>query len=136
MATGAVLTVSAGTANINTNAGSNTARNITVNANSTTNFGSTQHLAALNVGAGATATITAGGPKNLVTNALTIAGGSTPTGKLDVTDNAVVVDYPAAGPNPETTIRDQIIAGRGGSGLGKTWNGAAASPAARRRPIR
>ena len=59
----------------------------------------------------------------MVTNALTIAGGSTPTGKLDVTNNAVIVDYPAAGPSPATTIRDQIIAGRGGTGLGKTWNG-------------
>jgi hypothetical protein len=118
-----VLTVSAGTANINTNAGSDTARNTTVNANSTTNFGSTQHLAALNVGAGATATITSGGPKNVVSNALTIAGGSNPAGKLDVTNNAVVVDYPATGPSPDATIRDQIIAGRGGSGLGKTWNG-------------
>ena len=58
-----------------------------------------------------------------MTNALTIAGGSTPTGKLDVTNNAVVVDYPAAGPSPDATIRAQIIAGRGGSGLGKTWNG-------------
>src|SRR6185436_14041097 len=71
---GAVLTVSAGTANVNTDAGSNTTRNLTVNANSTTNFGAGQHLAALNVGAGATATLTAGGPKNLVTNALSIAG--------------------------------------------------------------
>ena len=40
-----------------------------------------------------------------------------------MTNNAAIVDYPAAGPNPETTIRNQIIAGRGGSGLGKTWNG-------------
>ena len=54
----------------------------------------------------------------MVTNALTIAGGSTPTGTLDVTNNAVVVDYPAAGPNPEATIRDQIIAGRGGERIG------------------
>ena len=121
--TGTTLTASAGTLNINTNAGSDAARNTTVNANSTTNFGASQHLAALNVGAGAAATLTAGGPKNLLTNALTIAGGSTPTGKLDVTNNAAIVDYPTAGPSPAATIRDQIIAGRGGSGLGKPWNG-------------
>jgi T5SS/PEP-CTERM-associated repeat protein len=120
---GAVLTISAGIANVNTNAGSNTARNTTVNANSSTNFGSTQHLAALNVGPGATATITSDGPKNVVTNALSIAGGSMPTGKLDVTNNAVIVDYPAAGPSPETTIRAQIISGRGLSGFGATWTG-------------
>jgi hypothetical protein len=58
-----------------------------------------------------------------VVTALTIAGDSTPSGKLDVTNNAVIVDYPAAGPSPDATIRAQIIAGRGGSGLGKTWNG-------------
>jgi hypothetical protein len=121
--TGTSITVSAGVANINTNAGTSAARNTTVNANSTTNFGSTQHLAALNVGAGATATLTAGGPKNLVTNALTIAGGSTPTGKLDLTDNGAIVDFPAAGPDPQTTIRDQIIAGRAGTTTAPTWAG-------------
>jgi hypothetical protein len=120
---GATLTVSAGTAHINTNAGSDAARNLTLNANSTTNFGSTQHLAALNIGAGATTTVSSGAVKNLVTNVLTIAGGGTPTGKLDVTNNAAIVDYPVADPNPEATIRAQILAGRGGSGLGKTWNG-------------
>jgi hypothetical protein len=120
---GASLTVSAGTVNINTNAGSNAARHLTVHANSTTNFGDSQHLAALNIGAGATAAITSGGPKNLVTNSLNIAGGDTPTGRLDLTDNAAIVDYPAEGSNPEATIRAQIITGRGGSGLGKTWNG-------------
>jgi autotransporter-associated beta strand protein len=118
---GAVLTVSAGVVNMNTNAGSNSAPNLTVNANSTTNFGSTQHLAALNVGAGATATLTAGGTKNLVTGALTIAGGSSPTGRLDLTNNAAIVDY--AGTSPAATLRAQILAGRGGAGFGATWTG-------------
>jgi hypothetical protein len=119
---GAVLTVSAGTANLNANAGSNTARNLTVNANSTTNFGSTQHLAALNVGAGATATVTAGGAKNLVTGALTIAvGGGAPTGKLDLTNNATIIDY--TGTSPAAMLRQQILAGRGGPGLGAAWTG-------------
>jgi hypothetical protein len=116
---GTAWTISAGTLNLNSDAGTNT----TVNANSTTNFGSTQHLAALAVGAGATATITPGGAKNVVTSALTIAGSTTPTGKLDLTDNGAIIDFPAAGPNPEATIRAQIISGRGGGGLGKTWNG-------------
>jgi hypothetical protein len=120
---GAILTVSAGTANINSDSGSNSIRNLTLNANSATNFGSTQHLAALNIGLGATAMLTADGTKNLVTNALAIAGASTVTGKLDLTNNAAVVDYPVAGPNPSATVRSQIIAGRGGSGLGKPWNG-------------
>ena len=93
-------TVTAGTLNLNSDAGTTT----TVNANSATNFGSSQHLAALNIGEAATATVTAGATKNVVTKALTIAGGATPTGKLDVTDNAAIVDYPAAGPNPEAAL--------------------------------
>jgi hypothetical protein len=126
---GAVLTVAAGTANLNANAGSNTARNLTVNADSTTNFGAGQHLAALNVGAGATATLTAGGAKNLVTGALSIAGGGgTPTGKLDLTNQAAIIDY--TGTSPAATVRAQILAGRGGAGLGKGWNGMGISSSA------
>jgi hypothetical protein len=56
-------------------------------------------------------------------NTLSIAGDATPAAKLDLNNNAALVDYPAAGPNPVTTLRDQIIAGRGGAGLGSTWNG-------------
>jgi autotransporter-associated beta strand protein len=52
---------------------------------------------------------------------LTIAGGINPTGKLDLTNNSAVINY--TGTSPADTIRQQIINGRGGSGLGKTWNG-------------
>ena len=68
-------------------------------------------------------TSTSGGVKQLVTGTLTIAGGSTPTGTLDLANNSAIVDYPTAGPNPSATTRDQILSGRGGSGLGKPWNG-------------
>jgi hypothetical protein len=115
------LTVAEGAINVNSNAGSNLARNLTVNANSATNFGASQHLAALNIGAGATATLTSGSSKNLVTGALTIAGGGTPTGRLDVTNNAAIIDY--AGASPEATVRTQIISGRSGPGFGATWTG-------------
>jgi hypothetical protein len=40
---------------------------------------------------------------------------------LDVTDNALVVDY--AGTSPAATIRANILSGRRGAGLGKPWNG-------------
>jgi T5SS/PEP-CTERM-associated repeat protein len=120
---GAILTVAEGTMNVNNNAGSNAARNLTVNANSTTNFGAGQHLAALNIGTGATATLTSGGSKNLVTGALTIAGGSTPTGRLNLTSNAAVIEYPSGAQSPIATVRSQIIAGRGASGFGATWTG-------------
>jgi hypothetical protein len=88
-----------------------------------TSFGGNQRLGTLSVGAGATAQLTAGGGKNIVTGALNIAGGDTPTGKLDVTNNAVIVDFPTGGPNPEATIRNQIIAGRGNTDLIGSWNG-------------
>jgi T5SS/PEP-CTERM-associated repeat protein len=56
-----------------------------------------------------------------VINSLSIAGGAAPTAKLDLTDNAAVIDY--SGTSPAATVRAQILAGRGGPGLGATWNG-------------
>jgi hypothetical protein len=52
---------------------------------------------------------------------LSIAGGETPTAKLDLNNNAAVVNY--TGASPAATLRSQLLAGRGGAGLGKTWNG-------------
>jgi hypothetical protein len=118
---GASIVVEDGTLTLGTNAGTNVARTLTLDVNSATNLGSTQHLAALNVGAGATATIIAGGPKNLVTDALSIAGGNTPTGRLDLTNNAAIIDDAMA--STAATVRAQILAGRGGSGLGAAWTG-------------
>jgi hypothetical protein len=57
---------------------------------------------------------------------LNIAGTPTaPTATLDLTDSALVLDYPAAGPTAAEVgdVRSRIIAGRGGSGINKTWNG-------------
>jgi hypothetical protein len=48
---------------------------------------------------------------------LTIDAGAT----LDITDNALVVDY--AETSPAATVREKIISGRGGAGMGKLWNG-------------
>ncbi len=119
---GAILTVSAGTANINTNAGSHTVRNLTVNANGTTNFGSTQHLAALSVGSGATATISSGGSKSLVTDALTVAG----TGKLDLNNHDLIVHATAATKNSvHTEVQAKIVSAQNGfdSNFITNWNG-------------
>jgi hypothetical protein len=56
-----------------------------------------------------------------VVSTLSIAGTpSAPTAQLDV-NGAVVVDY--TGTSPLTTLRSQILAGRGGAGLGATWAG-------------
>jgi hypothetical protein len=54
-------------------------------------------------------------------SSLSIAGDAAPTAKLDLANNAAVVNY--TGASPAATIRQQILTGRGGFGLGKTWNG-------------
>ena len=40
-----------------------------------------------------------------------------------MTDSAVVVHYPSPGPNPTAYIRQLLLSGRGGPGLGKPWTG-------------
>jgi VCBS repeat-containing protein len=52
-----------------------------------------------------------------VISSLALGAGAT----LDIGTSALVVDY--AGASPLATIRQQILAGRGGSGLGASWNG-------------
>jgi autotransporter-associated beta strand protein len=116
---GAVLAANGGVTNLNSDGGAN----LSVQANARVNFGATQHLAGLQIGAGATAQLTAGASKNLATPSLTIAGTpAAPTGTLDVTNNALVLDY-VAGSSPTMDVRQRIIAGRGKTGLGATWNG-------------
>ena len=53
---------------------------------------------------------------------LVIGGGAAPTAALDITNNAVVINY--TGASPEAAIRQQILAGRGGAGVGAgRWTG-------------
>jgi autotransporter-associated beta strand protein len=115
---GAVLVASAGTTNLNSDAGAN----LSLQANAAVNLGATQHLGGVQIGAGATVQVATGPSKTLVTPTLTIAGTpAAPTGKLDLTTNSGIVNY--TGTSPADAIRQQILAGRGGPGLGKTWNG-------------
>jgi hypothetical protein len=53
--------------------------------------------------------------------ALSIAGDATPTAKLDLAKSAAIINY--TGSSPAATVRQQILAGRGGAGLGKGWDG-------------
>jgi hypothetical protein len=48
---------------------------------------------------------------------VTIAGGTTPTAKLDVADNALVIDYDTT--SPKETVRQQLLAGLAGG----SWTG-------------
>jgi hypothetical protein len=75
---------------------------------------------ALTLADGATAKILedSNGAGASVLTSLSIGAGAT----LDITGNALVVDY--TGDSPAGAIRDKILSGRGGPGLGKPWNGA------------
>jgi hypothetical protein len=73
----------------------------------------------LRVTGGAATLVPSGGTS--VLNNLAIPGGATPAGKLDITNNAAIIDYNGA--SPVDSVREQIIAGRGGPGLNKPWNG-------------
>jgi hypothetical protein len=77
----------------------------------------------LSIGSNATTTIRPDSATSVLGN-LVIAGTPTsPSGKLDINNSALVIDYPAPGANPIANVRQQITAGRGGPGLGKIWDG-------------
>ncbi len=84
----------------------------------------------LRLGAGTTGPDLTGTSKfNDTTSVLTIAGGATPTARLDIGQQAVIFDYTTA--SPEATLKAQILAGRAAgtwTGLGITSSAAAASP--------
>lgn len=75
--------------------------------------GSVTRLAFLQIGGGGTATVPAGGNAVLITSALSISG----TGRLDLNNNAMVVDH--AGGSPILSIRNLLTSGYAGG----TWNG-------------
>jgi hypothetical protein len=56
-----------------------------------------------------------------VLGSLSIAGDATPTAKLDLANNAAIINY--SGPSPVAVVRQQILAGRAGPGFGATWTG-------------
>ena len=97
----------------------------------TLNFSGSEHLKALNIPSG-NAVLTPGDPKVLVTRSLTV---NTSNGRLDLTDNDLIVDY--AGGTPYTpspqleNIKAWITAGYAGmswAGKGIISSAAAANP--------
>jgi hypothetical protein len=57
-----------------------------------------------------------------VVGRLAIAGTAiAPAATLDMTNNSAVIDY--TGSSPVASVRQQIVAGRGGPGMGAGWNG-------------
>jgi hypothetical protein len=119
---GAALIVGGGTVNLDSDAGTSSIFNLTLSASgaSTANLGATQHLAALNLAAGARANLAAGHDKVLVAKALGIEEvGGLPTSRLDLADNAMIVDYVDPGPSPLQDIKRWIASGCDG----RLWDG-------------
>jgi hypothetical protein len=79
--------------------------------------------ASLTIDEGAVRLAVSGGTGRVsLMESLSIAGNAAaPAARFDLSDNAVVLDYTDA--TPAAAIRGQLIAGRGGSGLGATWTG-------------
>ena len=110
-----VIATNAGTTNADLDLGTS----VTVNANGgNTNLNATQHLAGLSVGAGASAALTNGPSRRVLrTGNFSIAGGATPTGKFDLSDNGMILDH--SGTSPLQTVRAQVASGYAGG----AWNG-------------
>ena len=76
------------------------------------------HVAGLNLAAGQKMVAYPGVPIPVkISGGFSIAAQAT----FDLTDNAVIVDY--TGASPSAAVRELILSGRGGAGLGKAWNG-------------
>jgi len=115
---GARLVAEAGTVRLDTDAGSAGA-NLSVSATGAAlDFGSSQHLAALSLAA-ATAQLASGGGMVLVTRTLAVAPGGA---ALDVTDNALTVNYADTGPSPLADVTAWIRSGYR-DGPGGYWDG-------------
>ncbi|MGN6368036.1 MAG: beta strand repeat-containing protein [Phycisphaerae bacterium] len=92
---GATINVNQGELDLNTDAGQGGA-NLILNVQGTATFGSTQHLKTVHVMSGGTAMLVTGGVKTVRTANLTIDGGLTPIGTLNITTQKMIVE-PGAG---------------------------------------
>lgn len=117
------LALTGGATTFNADAGSAGAFPLTVtaaNSGTALHLNSTQHLAALTLGTGTSADLTAGNDKTLVTKSLSLTG----SGTLDLNDNKLVVMYGTT-PTPINAIKTAVQAGRGGTDFANApWNGA------------
>ena len=77
------------------------------------------HAQSLTINAGVTKVLSNPASPTSVVRSLTIAGGSQPTAQLDLTDNALVIDYDGSGGSPLATVRAQVASGYADA----TWEG-------------
>jgi hypothetical protein len=105
--------------------------NWTVEAEGNVDFTTSQNLAGLSVGAAGFVTVTTATPPNykvLYVDELSFTEvGGVPTGTLDLKNNGMVIEFAtttAARNNETNLLRDWLIEGRGGMGVGNgTWDG-------------
>jgi hypothetical protein len=96
---------------------------VQVDAGATLRLGAVRAVSNVNIAAAGELELH-GPASKLDAGALSIAGTpAAPTATLDLTDSGIILDYPAAGPNPAADVRARIIAGRGAPGLIGTWDG-------------
>jgi autotransporter-associated beta strand protein len=119
------LQVNGGAVVMKTDAGSATSAPMMVSvgaagASATLNFNVSQHLAGLNLTGGGRANLLAGHDKVLLARALGIeeVAGS-PTSRLDLADNAMIVDYDGPAASPLQDIKRWIASGCHGT----AWDG-------------
>jgi fibronectin-binding autotransporter adhesin len=114
-----ILNGGVGMVTLNTDAGTPTSKNLTVNVSfSNVTFNATQHLASLTVNGGRSATLTVGGNKIIVATTLSASG------KLDLGDGKFITTSPIGslvGTN-YTGITGMIRAGRNGNTV-PLWDG-------------
>lgn len=106
-------TVAGGTLQINGSIASSS--QVNVNANATLVVGASQSMTALNIAGSGQAKLATGGTKVLQLNWLSIAA----TGKLDIAEHSLIVDYADGGASPLAAVTVAIASGRAGG----TWTG-------------
>jgi len=113
---GTVLNVNAGTLNLNSDAGGTSGnRNLMINVNgAAASLGASQNLAGLNITGSGVVQMVAAGNKTLITDSLTL---DPVHSRLDVADNAVIINY--SGASPVTQITQWVAASYNGG----YWNG-------------
>ena len=116
---GSTLDVMAGVVNLNSDAGGTAAAcNLAIRTGGTAWVYSSapQHLASLTLGGTSETQLTPGGDHLLVTRSLQIAeSAGVPTARLDITNNAMVIDYTDPAASPLSTVTAWIRAGFNGT---------------------
>ncbi|MEX2141337.1 MAG: autotransporter-associated beta strand repeat-containing protein [Pirellulales bacterium] len=118
VATGATLAIE-GSATVGGMSGGGTT-NVGTGAGAATLTASHIRQGVLDIAAGSSANTTVGGGTSVLGNLMIAGTPNAPTAKFNLND-AAILEY--SGASPVATVRQQILAGRGGPGFGASWTG-------------